>query len=118
MVQAVLREYFPVEPVMPIERVASTRARSYERLLENYASRSYRTGFSRESNMPRFQRVPASFLREYRRSCADFSFRGSMANQDQNHKPSAARAVFPRRRATLGALTRRPRVLSAALSYS
>lgn len=114
---ALLQEYFP--PDLRAAQVAP-RVRNYERLLQNYASRSARLAFSRESNPPAFLRVPipAAFLREYKRNRPDSSFR-IMANPDAPYKPFATRATFPRRRPRLSALTRKPRSLTTALmSYS
>jgi hypothetical protein len=118
--EALLREYFPAPPAFQTAPAVAARVPTYERLLQNYASRSSRFALSRESNLPRFMRLPieASLLREYRRSRPDSSFR-TMASQDAKYKPSAARAIFSRRRTRLSALARRPRSLSTALiSYS
>jgi hypothetical protein len=112
-----LREYFPAPPAFQTAQAVPARARSYERLLQNYISRASRPAFSSESGLPRFMRLPASFLREYRRDGPESSFR-VMSSTDAKFK-SAARAAFPRRRARLSALTRRPRSFSSALmSYS
>jgi hypothetical protein len=116
--QALLREYFPVPLAFQTAQAVAARVPTYERLLQNCTSRSYRTAFSRESNLPRFMRLPvaASFLREYRRNSLDSSFR--MTSPDVKYK-SFTRATFPRRRTRLSALTRRPRSFSTALmSYS
>jgi hypothetical protein len=118
--EALLREYFPIPPAFQTAPAVAARVLTYERLFQNYASRSGRSAFSRESNLPRFMRLPVAgtFLREYRRSGPDPSFR-NVANQIAKYKPSAAPAIFSRRRTRLSALARRPRSLGTALmSYS
>ncbi len=117
--EAVLQEYFPAAPALRTAHAVTTRVRTYERVLQNYASRPSRS-FSRESNSPAFLPlpVPASFLRAYRRNWPDSSFR-IMAVPDAMYRSSATRDFSPRRRTRLSALTRRPRSLStASLSYS
>lgn len=122
--EALLQEFFPAAPALRTAQAVAARVRAYECLWNNCTPHSSRFAFSRESNvprfMPRFLRLPgaASFLREYRRNWPDSSFR-IIANPDVKSKPFAARAIFSRRRARLGVLTRRPRSLSTALmSYS
>lgn len=119
-VEALLQDYLPAAPALRTVRAVATRARTYEYFLNDCSSRSYRLAFSRESNLPRFMRLPgaASFLREYRRNGPDPNFR-TMASPDAKYKPFAARTIFSRRRPRLSALTRRPRTLNTALmSYS
>jgi hypothetical protein len=116
--EALLQEYFPAAPPIRTAKAVAARARTYERLLENCTARSYRSAFSMQSNAPRFSRSPASFLREHRRNGPDLTLR-TIAGLDPNHKPSAVRSIFERRRPRLGALIRRPRTFSTAcLSYS
>ena len=109
--EALLQEYFTAAPA--IRTAPAARVRTYERLVQNYATRSGRFAFSYPSAFLRMP-VPASYLLEYRRTWPDSSFR-VVANPDAKY----ARAIFPRRRTRLSALTRRPRTLSTALmSYS
>jgi len=114
--EALLQEFFPAAPALRTAQMVGARARSYERALQSYASRYARTAFSRESNVPTFLHVPvpASFFRQYRRNWTDSSFR-IMTSPDAKYKPFATRAVLPRRRTRLSALTRRPRSLNTAL---
>jgi hypothetical protein len=118
--EALLQEYFPAAPALRTAQAIAPRVRSYEYLLKNCTSLSGRVAFSREPNLYTLRRVPAAatFLREYRGSWPDSSFR-TMASPDAKYRPFAARAIFSRRRTRLSALARRPRSLSTALmSYS
>ena len=120
--EALLQEFFPAAPAFRPAQAVAARTRSYEYLLKSCTSRSSRIAFSRESSIPAFLRLPlpASLLREYRRSLADSSFR-VMTNPDTRYKSFAARATFPRRRTRLSALTRRPRAFNTAtalMAYS
>jgi hypothetical protein len=116
-IEALLQEYLPDAPAIRTAHAVATRLRAYECLLNNRTARSRRLAFLRESNTPRFMLLPvaASSLHEYRFTGSDFSFR-NMGNLDAKHKPFSARAIFPRRRMRLSALTRRPRSLSPALA--
>jgi hypothetical protein len=118
-VEALLQEFLPAAPAIRTAQAGAALVRSYERLLKNSTAPSYSSAFSGESNMPTFPRLlTASSLREYRRNWRDLSFR-NMADPDAKPKPLAARAAFPRRRARLGTLSRRPLSLSVAFaSYS
>lgn len=110
-VEALLQEFFPAAPAM--RTAHNVRIRTYEHALKAYAARSSSTAFYRESNMSRFPRLQASFLREYRRNLPDSSFRNTAAS-DTRQRPLAPRALFERRRPRLGALARRPRSFSTA----
>jgi hypothetical protein len=118
--EALLREYFPVPTGFQSAPAFAARVPAYERLAQNYASRSGRFVSSKEANLPRFMRLPvaASFLREYRRSSPESGLR-TVASQVAKYRASAAPAIFSRRRTRLSAPTRRPRSFSTALmSYS
>ena len=118
--EALLREYFPIPPAFQAAQSVAARVPAYERLLQNYPSRSTRFALYRESNLRIFMRLPvtASFLRAHRRSWPDSSLR-TAASPDARYKRSPAPAIFSRRRTRLSAPARRSRSFSAPLmSYS
>jgi hypothetical protein len=116
--EALLQEFFPAATALRAPKSGAALIRAYDHLLNNGAPRSRRLAFSRESNVPRFMRLPASFTPEYRRTWSDLGFRNNPGNPEARNKPFAARNIFTRRRPRLGAMMRRPRTFSAALNYS